>query len=243
MQDKILLIGGTKGIGKELALSLIKNKSKIFIISRNKIKKNDELNNYKDLVHLRCDISKNKDLKKLINILKKKKLTFSKVIHLVGGSLGKYNIDSSYTDFKKVWDLNFGYIIDINNFLIKDMIKKKNGRIIHLTASAVESLSAPVSYICAKSSLNTYIRKMGQEYIKFGIVFSAISLGPVEINGRFMTNEMKKNTLTWKKFKNYHLPGKRLTKTREVINVINFLISDLASYNSGAIWNVDGSYR
>ncbi len=243
MQEKILLIGGTKGIGRDLALNLLKNKYKIYTISRNKIKKSDELNSYKDLVHLKYDLSKNKNVKNLISYLKKKKITFSKVVHLVGGSSGKYNINSNYDDYKKVWDLNFGYVIDINNFLIKNMIKKKGGKIIHLTASAVSSLSAPIAYICAKSALNTYIRKMGQEYIKFGIIFSAISLGPVEIKGRYMANEMKNNSTIWKKFKDYHLPGKRLTKTREVINVINFLISDLASYNSGAIWNVDGSYR
>ena len=73
MQEKILLIGGTKGIGRDLALNLLKNKYKIYTISRNKIKKSDELNSYKDLVHLKYDLSKNKNVKNLISYLKKKK--------------------------------------------------------------------------------------------------------------------------------------------------------------------------
>ena len=78
MQEKILLIGGTKGIGRDLALNLLKNKYKIFTISRYKIKKSDELNSYKNLVHLKYDLSKNKNVKNLISYLKKKKLRFLK---------------------------------------------------------------------------------------------------------------------------------------------------------------------
>ena len=58
----VLIVGGSKGIGKELASQYFKSGAKVYYLSRSKIK-----NNY-NLIHFKSDISKKNEL---INIQKK----------------------------------------------------------------------------------------------------------------------------------------------------------------------------
>ena len=55
-----------------------------------------------------------------------KKISFDIIIHNVGGSKKIYDYNMSSDNYKMVWDSNFGYVIEINNFFIPYM-KKKNG--------------------------------------------------------------------------------------------------------------------
>ena len=95
----------------------------------------------------------------------KKKISFDIIIHNVGGSKKIYDYNMSSDNYKMVWDNNFGYVIEINNFFIPYMKKKKWGRIVHVSSSAAYNFSAPVAYSSAKAALNTYVSSISRKVI------------------------------------------------------------------------------
>ena len=63
-------------------------------------------------------------MKKLLKNFKKEKIYFDIIIHNVGGSKKIYDFNVSSDSYKKVWDSNLGYVIEINNFFIHKYEKK-----------------------------------------------------------------------------------------------------------------------
>jgi len=235
-KNQILIVGGSSGLGLHLTNLYLKKKYKVTTISRNintKIKKN--------VKQISCDVTDAEQMKKLLKNFKKEKIYFDIVIHNVGGSKKIYDFNVSSDSYKKVWDSNLGYVIEINNFFIPHMKKNKWGRIVHVSSSAAYNYSAPVAYSSAKAALNTYVSSLSRRIIKDKIVVSCICPGPIELPNRYMTMSQKKNNPFWRNYKKNHLPINRLAKPEEITAVVYFLTSKVASYCAGAIWNVDGS--
>ena len=233
---KILIVGGSSGLGTHLTNLYFRNKYNVTTISRNPNSKLD-----KKIKQIICDITNENQLKEVLKKFKKEKISFNIIIHNVGGSLKYYDYNVSRNKYRRVWENNLGYLIEINNFFIPQMKKKKWGRIVHVSSSASYNYYAPVAYSAAKAALNTYVKSMSRRVIKDKIVVSCVCPGPIELPNRYMTISQKKNNLFWRNYKKNHLPINRLAKPEEITSVIYFLTSKVASYCSGAIWNVDGS--
>ncbi len=236
IKNKILIVGGSSGLGIFLTNLYVKNKYKVTSISRNINKKINE--NVNQVV---CDVSNINQLKKCLKQFRKNKINFDIIIHNVGGSKKMYDFDVSSDGYKDVWETNLGYMIEINNCFIPYMKSKKWGRIVHISSSAAYNFEAPVAYSSAKAALNTYVSSISRRLIKNNIVVSAVCPGPIELPNRYMSIAQKKNNNFWKNYKKNHLPIGRMAKPTEIISVVYFLTSKVASYCSGAIWNVDGS--
>ena len=236
VKNKILIIGGSSGLGIFLTDLYFKKNYKVTSISRNI---NPKIN--KSVKQVVCDVSDTSQLKKTLKQFKKNNVNFDIIVHNVGGSKKIYDHNVNSDAYKEVWENNLGYVIDINNFFTPYMKRKKWGRIVHISSSAAYNFEAPVAYSSAKAALNTYVSSISRILIKKNIVVSAICPGPIELPKRFMTIAQQKNNLFWKNYKKNHLPIGRMAKAEEITSVVYFLTSKVASYCSGAIWNVDGS--
>ncbi|MDC3249732.1 SDR family oxidoreductase [Candidatus Pelagibacter sp.] len=235
-KKKVLIVGGSSGLGFHLTNLYLKNKYEVTTISRNinpKIKKR--------VKQISCDVANFKQTQKVLDNFKKDRIFFDIIIHNVGGSQKVFDYNEDSLSYRKVWESNLGYVIDINNLFIPYMKKNKWGRIVHISSSAAYNYSAPVAYSAAKSALNTYVSSLSRRVIKDRIVVSCVCPGPIELPNRYMTISQKKNNSFWKGYKKNHLPINRLAKPEEIISVVYFLTSKIASYCSGAVWNVDGS--
>ena len=236
IRNKILIIGGSSGLGIFLTNLYVKKNYKVTSISRNI---NPKIN--KSVKQIVCDVSDLLQLKKTLTKFKNKNINFDIIIHNVGGSKKIYDYTVNSDGYKEVWENNLGYVIEINNFFTPYMKRKKWGRIVHISYSAAYNFEAPVAYSSAKAALNTYVSSISRRLIKNNIVVSAVCPGPIELPHRFMTIAQKKNNIFWKNYKKNHLPIGRMAKPDEITSVVYFLTSKVASYCSGAIWNVDGS--
>ena len=236
LKKKVLIVGGTSGLGFYITKTFLNKHFEISVIGRS------QQNAFpKEVKFYKCDVTKLVELRSVIKKIKKNKNYFDIIIHNVGGSQKIFNEYASSIDYQKVWQANLGYAIEINNSFIPNMIKKKWGRIIHISSSAAYNHLAPPSYSSAKAAVNTYVSSISKRLIKKEIVISSICPGPIELPNRFMTIAQKKGNKYWKEYKKNHLPIGRLSKPEEITSVVYFLSSDKASYCSGANWNVDGS--
>lgn len=233
MTKKVLIIGGTSGLGATIAKFFISKNYNLHILGRRA-----QRGLTKKVIFHKTDIFNEQNFKKILNKIRKE--NFDIIIHNIGGSLGIKEINSSLKHYQKLWYYNLGYAIKINNLFLTKMKRKRWGRIIHMSSATSYNLTGGGPYSSAKSALNVYVKSLAQEYGKYNVIASSICPGPIKIPNRFLTKQESKKTKFWKNFSKNHLPMSRLVKPEEILPIIELLASENASYCSGAIWNVDG---
>ncbi len=161
-----LIIGASKNIGKSISIALAKEKVSLIMVARSReklTKLKEEVDKYStNNIIIQSDLSIKSNINKLINKINKKCKNIDIIVHNLGGSLGvKYPFSPS-SKWLKVWNINLGYLIDINNFFIPKMIQNKWGRIVHISSAITTSFDGYSPYASAKCALEGYIKSVSK---------------------------------------------------------------------------------
>ena len=158
MKKNILIIGGTSGIMITCIERLLKKDYKIFASYNNE----DNLKNFPSKIKDNKNITFFKlnlldDNKKIVKIFNDLKVEIDIIINAVGGSFGTKEYSFDMKDWTKLLELNILKHILINNIYLEKMVKKKFGRILFFSTSAVEDKNASIVYSTAKAFLENYV--------------------------------------------------------------------------------------
>ena len=249
---RILITGGSKGIGKSIAEAFYKEKSKLTLIARNEKLVKKVINNFggskNDHHYFACDLNKKNNPKKIAKKILKTLGSHDVIIHNIGGGLGVNDIFAPLEDWLKVWNFNVGISIEINNILIKNMIEnKKNGKIIYI--SSISSLNSDKSfkdhvgkaaYAASKSFLNSYMKCLAKSLAKNNILVNAVLPGAVINKGKYWDKMQKKYPNEVKKYLKSVYPIERFARPIEIASMVVFLASELSSFTTGSLINIDG---
>ena len=167
LKKKILITGATSGLGKKLAIYFNKKNSLICVGQSNiKIEKLKKVLKNKNNKFYAADLSNELELNSFLNYLNKIK-KIDTVIHCMGGGLGlKANLIKK-SDFLKLFNVNLFSQSEINNKIIKKIIKEKiSGNILHISSVAALESTASIGYSTAKAALTVYSKKLAKLYIK-----------------------------------------------------------------------------
>ena len=116
--------------------------------------------------------------------------------------------------------------------VIKSMILKRHGRIINISSiSGISGLPGQVNYSSAKAALIGAVKALSKEVAARKITVNAIAPGFIESD---MTKDLDEAEL--KKT----IPAGRFGKPEEVASLVEFLVSDNASYITGQVIAIAG---
>jgi 3-oxoacyl-[acyl-carrier protein] reductase len=238
-----LVVGASKGIGKEICIALANEGCTIISIARSEdlLKTlTNELNliNNKLNYYYAYDLL-DKNLIKFINTIKTKH-EISIIINNVGGSLVSRNYLGSSKDWIDSLIFNAGIAIDINSVFLPDFINKKQGKICHISSISAEMLRGNPLYAVAKAYLNAYVQTVGRAVAKEGVIITAVMPGAVAFEGSYWDEIIKTNPSKVHDFLSHHQAINRFGKPQEIASVVTFLVSDYASFMQGSIVPVDG---
>ena len=238
-----LVTGASRGIGEEICRSLAKEGAKIIACSRNKkdLKKLiSSLPNSNKHFLINIDLSNYSNVKKLIKIIKNKKIQPDIIVNNLGGNLGFTNPLGSSEEWRKVMFLNTEVAIELNRSFIPNMIKKKWGRICHISSiSAIEN-QGPPAYCASKAALNAYVRSLARYVAEKNVILTSVMPGAVFTKGGYWDKQSKKNPKKVKKYLAERMAIKRFGKVTEISEIVKFLCSDQASFFVGSNVLVDG---
>jgi 3-oxoacyl-[acyl-carrier protein] reductase len=206
----ILIIGGSKGIGKSVLMQQLDLGNKVINLSRTKI-----------------DITHNNLLSYEFDILNPNFPTIDNVSHLIycPGSINLKPLSSlSMDDFRTDMEINFfGAIACIKNYL--PALKKEQNSSIVLFSTAAAKMGMPfhTSISAAKCALEGFAKSLAAELApNVRVNTIAPSIVDTTLASRILRNDSIKEKIT-----NNH-PLKRILNTAEVAETVNYLCNSLS---------------
>lgn len=235
-----IVTGASRGIGKAIVLKLAKLGANVVINYRNNEEKAEELlreiESYgTKAIKVKCDVSKFDETKLLID---KTLETFGSIDILVnnaGITRDNLLIRMKETDFDLVLDTNLKGTFNTIKHVSKIMLKQRSGSIINISSiSGVIGNIGQVNYSASKAGVIGLTKSAARELAQRGVRVNAIAPGFIETD---MTDKLPEDV---KKKMLENTPLNRFGKPEEIADVVVFLASDMSSFVTGQIINVNG---
>ena len=223
LKDKVAIVtGGTRGIGRAIALKLADHGANIVINYRNSDKEAEELKGILEekgvkVLAVKCDISNFEDSK---NLMDKCKEVFGKIDILVNNA----GITKD-TLIMRMKEEDFDNVIDVN----------LKGTFINMTSVVgIAGNAGQVNYAASKAGVIGLTKSLAKELGSRGITVNAVAPGFINTDMTASLSEKVKEEAS------KNIPLKRLGDPEDVANLVRFLASDAANYITGQVINVDG---
>ncbi len=161
-----------------------------------------------------------------------------------GLMLGKPFLETSAVDLDRLLQVNLRASFILSQLAARAMIKRGSGCILHNSSvGGIVGFPTMAAYGASKGGLAQLARSMASELADFNIRVNAICPGVVDTNmpRRYLEtlDGIEDENAAIESMKAMHLL-KRLATPEEIVNVALFLVSDEASYVTGAVIPVDG---
>ena len=241
LKDKVAIVtGGTRGIGRAIALKLADHGANIVINYRNSDKEAEELKAILEgkgvkVLTVKCDISNFEDSK---NLMDKCKDVFGKIDILVnnaGITKDTLIMRMKEEDFDNVIDVNLKGTFNCAKHASAIMLKQRFGKIINMTSVVgIAGNAGQVNYAASKAGVIGLTKSLAKELGSRGITVNAVAPGFINTDMTASLSEKVKEEAS------KNIPLKRLGDPEDVANLVGFLASDAANYITGQVINVDG---
>lgn len=232
-----LIIGGTSGIGKATANALLEQGATVHIVGRNIDKIADAAN----LIKHKVNISNTDEVKALTQEIEQLE-NLDYLVNASGIFGPKSFLEHTVEDYNSYLDLNRGFFF-ITQSAAKKMKSTKGGSIVNVGSMwAKQAVKATPSsaYSMQKAGLHSLTQHLAMELAEDNIRVNAVSPAVVSTpvyHGVFGGKEEADKALEG--FHGFHPIGRNGT-ANDIANSILFLLSDKASWVTGAIWDTDG---
>ncbi|MBB1316342.1 SDR family oxidoreductase [Shewanella sp. SR43-4] len=239
-----LIIGGTSGIGFETAKQLVTQGIDTIIVGNKADKLNTAVAQLSSLGHVSGFQANLYDAEDLARLLKMIDATDHHIAHLVNAA-GYFNpkpfLEHQVSDYDIYMELNKAIFV-ISQAVAKNMVKHGGGSIVNIGSMwAKQAIKATPSsaYSMAKAGLHALTQHMAMELADSHIRVNAVSPAVVSTPIYEAFIEPQDMTGVLESFNAFHPIG-RVGSPTDVANSIVFLLSEQASWVTGAVWDIDG---
>ena len=232
----VLITGATGGIGSALIDAFYSKEYNLFISGTNKKKLQSIKSKYTERLEVcGCDLSKDAEIENLVIKAQEYYGSIDILVNNAGITKDNLFLRISKEDWDQVIDINLNANFLITKLALKNMVKKRWGRIINISSDA-SKIGNPgqTNYVASKSAIEGFTRSLASEVASRNVTANCVSPGFINTN---MLDNIEPNKLE-NMAKN--IPCGRIGDPKDVANAVFFLASEESSYITGQVLHVNG---
>ncbi|MFZ0333584.1 MAG: SDR family oxidoreductase [Candidatus Acidiferrales bacterium] len=241
-QRVALITGGSRGIGKGIAMSLGRAGARVAISYRSN--KTAAQNTLRQLQAIGCecfaveaDATDPAQAESLVASVTEKFGRLDVLVNNVGAFNWGTVVETTVEEWRRVLDSNLLSVFCVSRAALPAMRRQRWGRIINLGAVGAERAfgQATISaYAAAKAAVVAFSRSLALEEAKNGITVNVVN--PPNIDDKELSAEEAR------RMRDARFPVGRPPSADDVAEAVKFLASDSADYVTGQVLSVSGGW-
>ncbi|MCH8055750.1 MAG: SDR family oxidoreductase [Deltaproteobacteria bacterium] len=246
----VLVTGGSRGIGRSIALAFAALGSRVIITGRTQSTLNTVAEEIRRLggetVPLTCDVTRKEDVETLEHEITGRVGTVQVLINNAGIAPAVSFLEMDDRLWEEVLKVNLTGTYYCCKVFLPGMIASEWGRIINIASTVAKVAYSHISaYTASKHAVLGLTRALAVEMARSGVTVNAVCPGYVDTdltlnNARLMAEKMGKGVEEILKFFKGTSPQNRLIAPEEVARLAVMLASDSAKGITGQAINIDG---
>ena len=236
----VIITGGTRGIGREIALTLARNGANIAFNYRNLNSEVEnlieELKGYGvDVLTAKCDVSISDEVENFVKLAKEKFSSIDVLVNSAGITKDGLIIRMKEEDFNDVINVNLNGTFNTTKAVSSIMVRQKYGKIINISSVVgIAGNAGQCNYAASKAGVIGFSKSVARELAGRNINVNVVAPGYINTDmTKVLSEKVKEETIK-------SIPMKKVGEPKDVANLVLFLASNLSDYITGQVINVDG---
>lgn len=235
-----IVTGGSRGIGRAVALALAEAGASVAIIYAGNTKAAEETKQAVEekgvqAMAIQCDVSDEKAVADMVKAVKKEWGRVDILVNNAGITRDGLLMIMKEEDWQAVLNTNLNGAFHCTKAVSRLMMKQRSGSIINITSVVGETGNAgQANYAAAKAGLIGFTKSVAKELASRNIRCNAVAPGCIATDMTSVLGEEAVDAMV------KTIPMGRVAQPEEVAKAVLFLASDDASYITGQTLNVDG---